>query len=162
MTRWLEPDERSAWLGMLSSMALLDDALDTQLQRDAGITHATFAILARLSEANERSLHMSKLSVWTNSSPSRLSHAVQRLERDGLVVRSPCPANRRAVHATLTDKGFGVLEAAAPGHVETVRDLVFDQLTRQQVDQLTAITASILQALDKAGHFVPDNLSHDG
>ena len=158
MTRWLEPDERSAWLGMLSSIALLDDALDQQLQQDAGITHGTYAILVGLSEAPDRTLHMSKLSVMTNSSPSRLSHAVSRLERDGLLVRSPCPTNRRAVHATLTDRGFAVVEAAAPGHVETVRSYVFDQLTTDQVQQLSTITSAILSALDKAGHSVPDFL----
>ena len=154
--RWLTSSEQQAWLGLLSATALLDSALDQQLRRDVGITHTSYAILVVLGEAPERSLHMQKLSVLVSSSPSRLSHAVSRLEQDGYVLRSPCPRNRKAVHASLTDAGAGIVRSAAPAHVATVRQLVFDQLTPTQVRHLTKITGVILDALARAGRSVPD------
>lgn len=153
---WLDPSEQQAWLGLLSATALLDSALDQQLRRDVGITHTTYAILVVLGEAPERTLHMQKLSVLVSSSPSRLSHAISRLDQHGYVRRSPCPRDRKAVHATLTDAGAEVMRSAAPGHAATVRQLVFDQLTPTQVRQLTKITAAILDALARAGRSVPD------
>lgn len=157
--RWLNDDERQAWLGLLASTALLDSALDQQLRRDAGITHATYAILVVLAEAPERTLHMQKLSLLTSSSPSRLSHAITRMEDDGYVRRSPCPRNKKAVHATVTDDGLELVSRAAPGHVARVRDLVFDRLSAAQVRQLTQISSTILSSLANAGHSIPD-LAH--
>lgn len=154
--RWLDPSEQRAWVGLLSSTALLDSALDQQLRRDSGITHATYAILVVLGDAPERTLHMQKLSVLISSSPSRLSHAVSRLEHDGYVHRSPCPRDRKAVHVTVTDAGLNLVRSAAPGHVATVRKLVFDRLTPTQVRQLTKITGAILDGLALTGRSVPD------
>src|SRR3954462_2597087 len=122
--RWLTADEQRAWRAYLESTKVLMDALDRQLQREAGIPHAYYEILVRLSEADGRALRMSELADSTRSSRSRLSHAVARLEERGWVVREDCATDRRGQVARLTDAGFAMLEAAAPGHVDAVRELV--------------------------------------
>ena len=152
---WLDEVESRAWLGLMASLSLLDTALDRQLQRDSGLTHTQYGILARLSAGRERTAHMSDLAVATSSSQSRLSHAVAGLEALGWVRRSRCPVNGRAVHATLTDDGAEKLAAAAGGHVRLVRRLVFDQLTREQVRSLTMIEDSLLSALKTEGYEIP-------
>jgi DNA-binding MarR family transcriptional regulator len=86
---------------------------------------------------------MSSLAESSNSSRSRLSHAVARLEETGWVERRDCPTDRRGQVAVLTDKGFAALEAAAPGHVRGVREHLFDRLTREQVQQLREICEAI-------------------
>ena len=111
--------------------------------------------MSRLSEAPGRTMHMNVLARMTSTSQSRLSHAVARLEDLGWVERSRCPANMRAVHATLTEAGWHIVAAAAPGHVAEVRRLVFDHLSREQVHQLGAITQAVLEALAGQGYPVP-------
>lgn len=143
VTRWLSADEQRAWLAYVAANELLMSALDAQLQRDAGFPHAYYAILARLSAAPDRTLRMSDLALGVNSSPSRLSHAVAKLEERGWVRREQCPDDRRGTFATLTDAGFAVLEAQAPGHVEAVREALFDALTPDQVAQLESICSAI-------------------
>ena len=106
MTRWLDEDEQRTWRSFLATSELLYAALDRQLQRDAGITHASYIVLAMLSEAPDRSLRMSDLAVRANSSPSRLSHAVARLEERGWVRREPAPKDGRGTVAMLTDAGW--------------------------------------------------------
>lgn len=59
--------------------------------------------------------------------------------------REPCAADRRVSWAVLTDEGFTVLAAAAPGHVEAVRQSLFDRLTPEQVTQLAAICDAVLR-----------------
>lgn len=149
-TRWLEPDELETWLSYVAATTLLEGALDRQLQRDAGMPHAYYQILAMLSEVPDRSLRMSELAAITQSSQSRLSHAIARLERKGWVRRKPCPADRRSTFAQLTEEGFTALAAAAPGHVRTVRRHLFDRLTPEQVDQLHQITRAVLGGLGVA------------
>lgn len=142
--RWLTNDEQYAWRRLLAMNRLLFDALDRQLIADAGLPHAYYMILAMLSEAPERSLRMTELAGLTNSSQSRLSHAVARLEEAGWVRRARCATDRRGQVAVLTDAGYAVLVAAAPGHVAAVRETLFDRLTPTQVRQLTEICTAVL------------------
>jgi DNA-binding MarR family transcriptional regulator len=150
--RWLSDEELEAWLSYVAASTLLEAALDRQLQRDSGMPHAYYQILAMLSEVPGRSLRMSDLAAITQSSQSRLSHAVSRLEHNGWLRRVPCPGDRRSTLATLTEAGFAALAAAAPGHVSTVRTHLFDRLTCDQVGQLREICGAMLAGLADAEH----------
>ncbi|MFI6819686.1 MarR family winged helix-turn-helix transcriptional regulator [Micromonospora sp. NPDC050187] len=147
MTRWLDPDEQRTWRAFLAASRALMETLDRELQRDAGMPHAYYEILVRLSEAPGRELRMTDLALASGSSRSRLSHAVARLEAAGWVCRRDCPTDRRGQFAVLTDTGFAALAAAAPGHVEGVRRHLFDALSPAQVDQLRRISESLVDHL---------------
>jgi DNA-binding MarR family transcriptional regulator len=146
-TRWLSADEQRAWRSYLEATLLLFDELDRQMQQDSGMPHAYYEILVRLSETEGRAMRMSELAVGTRSSRSRLSHAVARLEERGWVERQDCPTDRRGQVAHLTDKGFEVLAAAAPSHVEAVRAHVIDRLTPEQINQLSDIGTALIAGL---------------
>jgi DNA-binding MarR family transcriptional regulator len=149
--QWLDDDEQRSWRAYLWGSRLLFDALDRQLQRDAGMPHAYYMILAMLSEAPDRTMTMSRLADLVRSSPSRLSHAVARLEDAGWVHRHRHPTDRRTTLARLTDAGFATLAAAAPGHVAEVRRCLFDRLTDDQVRLLGEAFAAVQKGLDPAG-----------
>ncbi len=146
-TRWLTADEQRTWRAYLLASHLLMDRLDRELQRDATMPHAYYEILVALSEAPNRTLRMGELATCLSSSPSRLSHAIARLEERGWVQRAAHPTDRRGAVATLTDEGFDALAAAAPGHVEGVRQHLFDQLTSEQVQQLRRIGEAVIAHL---------------
>src|SRR3954469_17010493 len=149
--RWLSPAEQETWRAFLAATRLLYDELERQLQQEAGIPRTYFQILVELSEAPGRTIRMHDLADLTRSSPSRLSHAVSRLEEAGWVERVSCATDRRGAFAHLTDKGFAALEAAAPGHATAVRRFVFDRITPEQSDELGRILAVILDGLDAEG-----------
>jgi DNA-binding MarR family transcriptional regulator len=149
--RWLNADEQRAWRALLGAVRALDDAIETQLQRDAGLPHAYYEILVRLSEAPGRRLRMSELAGHTQSSRSRLSHAVTRLEERGWLRREACASDRRGQFAVLTDEGLAGLAAAAPGHVQRVRTAVIDPLTPEQVRALETIAGTIATAIQNEG-----------
>jgi DNA-binding MarR family transcriptional regulator len=146
--KWLSPGERGAWQVLAEVMVRALAALDSQLQRDSGLSHFEYGILAGLSEAPDRTLQMSLLAGTANGSLSRLSHAVKRLEDRGWVRRAPSPGDGRLTEAILTDAGWEKVVASAPGHVTQVRRLVFDVLTAEQLEQLRGIGLSMLEALD--------------
>ena len=146
--RWLDAEEREAWLALASTLIRLPSALDEQLRRDAGISHFEYQVLANLSQVPDRTLRMSMLATRTEGSLPRLSQVVARLEQRGWVRRTPDPADGRYTLAILTDEGWTKVAEAAPGHVEEVRRLVFDPLTRPQSRQLREIGRRILHAID--------------
>ncbi|MFB9730281.1 MarR family winged helix-turn-helix transcriptional regulator [Haloechinothrix salitolerans] len=150
-TRWLDREELAAWVRLMAILELLPGVLDAQLRRDAQLTHFDYYVLATLSEAQERTLRMTALGHQTGATLARLSHVVQRLETRGLVERFPCPADKRATNARLTDVGWEKVRASAPGHAATVREYVIDALTQEQVTQLSAIGDAILRRLDSEG-----------
>lgn len=147
-TRWLDPDERAAWLALGGIIMKLPGALDAQLQDDAGLSFFEYMVLAMLSEQPDRSIRMSDLAAMTNSSPSRLSHVAKRLENGGLVERVRDCSDARSIIATLTEAGFAKVVATAPGHVEHVRELVIDALTPTQLEQLHIIGTRIMAKVD--------------
>src|SRR6266851_167076 len=138
--RWLDDQEQCTWRAFLEASLRLFEELDRELLQQVGMPLAYYQILTMLSEAPDRTLRMSELANRTWSSRSRLSHAVDRLQEKGWVVRNSCPSDRRGAFAVLTDEGYAVLKAAAPSHVESVRRHVFDQLTPEQVAQLGAVS----------------------
>jgi DNA-binding MarR family transcriptional regulator len=149
--RWLDAEERAAWLSLAGMMTLLPAALDAQLQRDAGLSHFEYMVLAMLSEQPSRTMRMSDLAGLTNGSLSRLSHVARRLEGQGFLVRQSCPDDGRATDAVLTDAGYAKVVATAPGHVATVRSLVFDALTPAQRTQLRTIGDRVLGQVNPGG-----------
>jgi DNA-binding MarR family transcriptional regulator len=146
--RWLDAGEQTAWLRLAGLLIKLPAALDAQLQRDAGLSHFEYMVLAGLSEAPDRVLRMSELAELANGSLSRLSHVVKRLEHQGWVRRAPCDADRRATNAILTDDGYAKVVATAPGHVATVRSLVVDPLSSAELAQLGRLAGMLLSPLD--------------
>jgi DNA-binding MarR family transcriptional regulator len=153
--RWLDEDEQLVWRTFLSTMQLLMDRFDRQLQHDSGIVLTYYEMLVRLSEAPGRSLRMSELAESSLSSRSRVSHAVARMEERGWVRREACPTDGRGFVAVLTDEGFAALTAAAPAHVETVRGTLFDQLAPAQIAALHDVSTTLLQHLTATGAVPP-------
>ncbi|MFD3664663.1 MarR family winged helix-turn-helix transcriptional regulator [Streptomyces sp. NPDC058659] len=149
--RWLDDEEQRTWRAYLHATTLLEDHLDRQLQRDAGMPHIYYGLLVQLSQAPRRRLRMTELAKSAKITRSRLSHAIARLEKNGWVTRENCPSDKRGQFARLTDEGMDVLRRTAPGHVAAVRQALFDRLAPEQVEQLGAIMRVMAEGLEPAG-----------
>ncbi len=125
-------------------LVTLPAKLDAQLQRQSGMSHFEYGIISNLSEAPGRQRRLSELAQLANGSLSRLSHTITRLEGRGWVERVPCPGDGRLTNAVLTDSGYDAVVAAAPSHVDQVRELVFERISETQRRQLQAICRTLL------------------
>jgi DNA-binding MarR family transcriptional regulator len=146
--RWLDEEQQRTWRAWLAVSELVPRTLDAQLQRDAGLSHAAYVVLAMLSEAPGRSRRMSDLARRANQSQSRLSHTVARLEERGWVRRERSADDGRGNLAVLTDAGWVVVRTVAPGHVDAVRQAMFAPLTGEQTRVLGDAMQAILEQLD--------------
>jgi DNA-binding MarR family transcriptional regulator len=149
--RSLIPDEQRTWRALLSVVVLLIDRLDEDLQRAAGMSHATYAVLASLSETPGRALRLGQLAAILWSPPTRMTYLIDQIEKRGWVRREVAPGDRRGLLAVLTDDGFAALERAAPLHLESVRRRVFDQLDALAIHQLYSLCQRLLPGLVEPG-----------
>jgi len=147
----LNSEETASWMALIGSTIWLPAALDLQLQRDAGISHFEYGVMSALVHQPKQSMRMKDLARATNSALSRLSKVVDRLGAQGWVERRPDPGDGRVTLAVLTREGRRKVAAATPGHIATVRSLVFDRISPEQVQQLREILSEVVEAAGPDG-----------
>ncbi|MEJ7708184.1 MAG: MarR family transcriptional regulator [Nocardioidaceae bacterium] len=153
--RWLTLEEQHAWRAYMVGTTLLMERLDRDLREGHGLSLPEYEILVRLSEAPEHRLRMAELADSVKNSRSRITHAVTRLEKAGLVERSQCTSDGRGVFAILTDHGYHRLVAMAPDHVASVRAALIDVVSS---DDLAAIRRGLLAVAEGLQTGGPDPL----
>ncbi|BCB89920.1 MarR family winged helix-turn-helix transcriptional regulator [Phytohabitans suffuscus] len=149
--RWLTEQESVAWVALADLMLRLPAVLDAQLLRDSRITLFDYLVLSNLSMHPERMSRLSDLAKITSSSLSRLSNVVKRLEQRGLLRREPDPDNGRYTNAILTEAGWDLVVAAAPGHVHAVRKYVIDGLSDEQIEALRSVACHVNERVRESG-----------
>jgi DNA-binding MarR family transcriptional regulator len=145
--RWLDEREQRAWWALLEVGSGLFDALSVDLRRRADLTLEDYEVLHLLSVSADRSMRVGQLADEMLSSRTRLSQRLDRLAGRGLLEKRRCPQDRRAIDVVLTTDGMALLEATAPGHVEWVRENVFDLLTAGDVDAIARSLGKVAQHL---------------
>jgi DNA-binding MarR family transcriptional regulator len=157
-TRWLSEDEQRTWRTFVQATRLLFDQLEAELDEQTDVPSRYYEVLAPLAEVPERQMRMSDLADLSQSSRSRLSHSMARLESLGWIRREACETDRRGAIAVLTDEGLSALEAAAPVHAEGVRTHLFDQLDVEQLEDLRRISERVLEHLMAVKGSSPEEL----
>jgi|ERR1700682_3242287 len=143
--RWLSGEQQQVWRGYLAMVTRLQAAMNRQLQQDCGLSLADYDVLVELSERG--ALRMFELADILGWEQSRLSHQVRRMRGRGLVQRQGSDEDRRGAIVELTDGGRTALAAAAPGHAELVRSVVFDGMDAAQLRALGSLTETVLERL---------------
>lgn len=150
VTRWLSEDEQLSWRAWLEMTRLLPEQFNRELTKNHELSLPDFEILIQLSEAPDRRLRMSELADSALSSRSRLSHACDRIEKNGFIVREPCEDDRRGFWAVLTDQGWEKIGIAAAGHVESVRYHLVDLLSPTEFSELGRIARKVSEHVQAA------------
>ena len=140
--------ESDAWLQLVTLLQLMPPSLDAQLLRDSQLTHFEYMVLSLLRFAPDSTLQAKTLAASTNATLPRMSHVASRLEARGLVERLPSADDKRATDVRLTDAGRRVVVRATAKHLEHVRQLVIDRLTRDELASLASIGAKLSAVLD--------------
>lgn len=146
-TRWLNADEDESWRSLWALMTWLPVRLDAQLRTEAELSLSEYHALSQISEAPDRTMRLSALAARANMTLSHLSRVITRLADAGWIIRSPDPDDGRYTRAHLTDAGWEKLRAAAPSHVEAVRQAVFDNLSADEARTLGRAAARVADAV---------------
>jgi DNA-binding MarR family transcriptional regulator len=147
---WLTDAQQRVWRQYLNLDRRLQERIERDMHQQSGMPMAYYLILAMLSEARGRSLRMNQLAEILESSQSRTSHAVSRLEEQGWVRRERSPEDGRGQVAVLTDAGWNRVQQLAPGHAETVKRTMFAGLDDDDLTELSRIFDKISVNLGSA------------
>jgi len=142
--------ELSAWRGFLRAHAALHKALDAELEARHGLPLTSFEVLGYLAEASDQRMRMCDLASSILLSRSGLTRLVDRLERDGLIVRATCSSDARGSYAVLTPAGRRRLEEARPTHLAGVRALFLRYFTPAELDALADAWQRVLPGAAEA------------
>jgi DNA-binding MarR family transcriptional regulator len=146
--RWLTAEEQRVWRRWMTLNAQLSATLQRELQDDAGLSMQDYEVLVHLTDNSEGRMRVTDLARLMQWERSRVSHHVTRMERRRLVQRVECAEDGRGAFVVITPQGRAAIEQAAPSHVNTVRRLVFDALSPEEVDSFGAIIDKALAQLD--------------
>jgi DNA-binding MarR family transcriptional regulator len=149
--KWLTEREERAWRGMQIMQRRLDREMNRQLAADSGLSYSDYLVLVVLTAQDDGRLRLFELGELLSWEKSRLSHHVARMSKRDLLVKESCDEDRRGAYVVITDHGRSEIEAAAPGHLETVRRLFIDLLTPAQLDTLAEIAETVLDEADERG-----------
>jgi MarR family transcriptional regulator, 2-MHQ and catechol-resistance regulon repressor len=126
-------DPRLTAMGLLAEVSTGLAVKANQTFAAAGLSEVDFETLIRLARSPEQRLRMSDLAAQTSLSTSGITRVVDRLEREGLVTRSPCSTDRRASYAVLTEAGADRLKTVVPQHLNDIETWFTSLLTPQQL-----------------------------
>lgn len=149
---WLSNDELETWKSFLAASQRIEAIVDEELRADIGITHSGWEILVRLNDEPSGALRMGELARAVFIGKSALTYKIGLLERQGLVVRTRCPADARGLQAEITPKGRALLAQGASRHVAIVRRLLIDAITPDELRALHQISIKLDQV---ATEFLP-------
>lgn len=144
--------DRGVWEAFSYAADRVRDALDRRVQTSAGMPPSYFELLIQLRYTPGHRLRMSELATATGSKPSRITHAVNRLERAGWITRDSHPTDGRGSTATLTEQGIEAMDAARPEYTRTVREHVLGPLTPTEQHQLRVLCEKILASFSDTAH----------
>lgn len=147
--RWLTEREERAWRALQFMQMRLEGALARSLAADSGLSYPDYLVLVALTDRPDGRLRLFELAGVLGWEKSRASHHIGRMVARGLVKKQQCDSDRRGFYVVVTPRGRRQIEAAAPGHVATVRRLVIDRLTPEQLDAVGEAAEAVLAGLDE-------------
>jgi DNA-binding MarR family transcriptional regulator len=146
--RWLNEGEERAWRALQFMQMRLEGELARQLAADSGLSYSDYVVLVALTDRPDGRMRLFELAGALGWEKSRLSHHVARMAARGLVTKEKCDSDRRGAFVVVTKKGGKEIEAAAPGHVRTVRQLFVDRLTPDELEVIATAAEKVLADMD--------------
>ena len=139
----LDPAQLAAYFALIEVTSLLRHAVEQQLREAGDLSYVQFQLLATLGDAPTGSHRMTDLADGVVYSRSALTYQAGLLEKAGLVRRTPAPDDERGTTVTITDAGRERLARVFPGHIEIVSHLLFEPLSRADVNALAGLLGPV-------------------
>jgi DNA-binding MarR family transcriptional regulator len=136
----LDAVELGAYFALIEVAGLLRHTVEQQLREEGDISYVQFQLLARLGlDSPTGSERMTDLADGVVYSRSGLTYQASLLEKAELVTRAQASDDERGVTVTITDAGRARVAKVLPGHVQVIKDLLLQPLSRKQIETLYAV-----------------------
>lgn len=143
--RWLDSHDAEIWGTVWEFVTWVPADLDEHLKNAERMALTDYLTLLSIARAEDHRITMSNLAHATRMSPSRLSHVMDRLEDRGLATRTRSDQDRRSSIASLAPDGVEFMVRVTPNVVTHMRETIFETVTEEELDQLSAIMKKIMK-----------------
>jgi DNA-binding MarR family transcriptional regulator len=140
---FLDPQQLGAYFALMEVSSILRHAVEQHLRTDGDLSYVQFEILARLNASPTVSHRMTDLADGVVYSRSGLTYQAGLLEARGLITRAPSSDDERSTAVSITDAGRALVDRVLPGHIEVVRRLLLEPLSRKDLEALTRLLSPI-------------------
>jgi len=123
-------------MALVTSIVRVQQVLLARIEatlRPSGLTFARFEVLRLLGFTRAGTLPIGKIGERLQVHAASVTNAVGRLERDGLVTRTPNPDDGRSVLVTITDAGRQLVEKCTLQLNDVFRTIPLDDARQQAV-----------------------------
>ena len=134
--------QRLVWSGRLAEEVLERTAIASGLRR-----RGDYEVLALLRRFEPALLTPVQVAQQLLTSQSGMTGKLDRLEEQGLIQRTPDPADRRAIRLGITDSGRTLIDEAFTTSLR-VYESMLDELSRTEVENLATLLEKLLKRLD--------------
>ncbi|MEU8245416.1 MarR family transcriptional regulator [Nonomuraea sp. NPDC048916] len=141
----LTVEELTVWRLLQRAQLRITRHLEAELLVAHDLPLASYDVLLQLAEAPERRLRMNDLAGRVLLSRSGLTRLIDRLQRDGLVVREACASDARGLYAVLTDAGAARLAQATPTYLHGIRSQFLDLLGPGEIERIRAMLTRLAE-----------------
>ena len=126
----------------------LDAEIGGRLSSESELSYQDYIVLVELTDSEDGQLRQYELVRDLGWEKSRLSHHVSRMETRGLVEKRVCQSDRRGAFVAITPSGTAAIAAAAPGHLDAVRETFVDLLDAEELEVFATVAERVLGRLD--------------
>lgn len=124
------------WIRLIRAHDFTQRELGAQLHSEHGLTRKDYEALFLLAQAEDGRMKRVDLAQRLSLTPSGVTRLLEGLEREGLVERVACDTDMRVSYAALTDAGREKYDAASCGHIGSVRSVLEQSLTAEEIETL--------------------------
>lgn len=143
--RWLDTHDAEIWGTVWEFVTWVPADLDEHLKSTERMALTDYLTMLSIARADNHQITMTNLAHATRMSPSRLSHVMDRLEDRGLAERTRSDQDRRSSIASLAPDGVEFMVRVTPNVVTHMRETIFEAVTEEELDQLSAIMKRIMK-----------------
>jgi DNA-binding MarR family transcriptional regulator len=135
-----------AFVRLVRASVSVTRELSTQLNADHGLSINAYEALLQLARAPESQMRRVDLAESLLLTASGVTRLLDGLERDGLVGRVACEADRRVSYAVLTEAGRDKLRKASKSHTRQIRELLGAHYDDDELAQLVELLGRLPDA----------------
>ena len=134
------------WRAFLETHSAVVKYLERRMHEQHGLPLSWYDVLLQLADGPEGRLRMGELAESVLLTRSGITRLVDRMIGAGLVLREPCPGDRRGYYAIITQQGKDIIEKVGPDHSKDAWEVFLGHINEAEADLMDKVFDRVLAA----------------
>ena len=132
------------WRAFLGAHSAVVKHLERTMQQQHGLPLTWWDVLQQLADGPDGRLRLGELADSVLLTRSGVTRLVDRMVDAGLVVREPCPGDRRGYFAVITQKGRDTIDTVGPDHSKDAWEVFLGHIDYEEAELMAKVFKRVL------------------